>query len=167
MSIPVVALRALYKKDAAKFKERFSSPMLLWHDPASPLKGEYVPQATQAMAKYSVPRLKNPIAWEVRKTEEATDGMSVITLGRAVTNDITIDHRAVSRLHAFFMRDPKSKTWRISDSSSRNGTYVNDQRVEPGSWLDVKDRSIIRLGAAQVIFMLPRTFIAELGLTAA
>lgn len=48
-------------------------------------------------------------------------------LGRAPFNDVVVDDSAVSRHHADIHADPDG--YRISDISSRNGTFVNGEKI--------------------------------------
>ncbi len=87
---------------------------------------------------------------------ELNEGM--ITFGRGLLNDIVIDRPGVSRKHAGIMVDSEG-VW-IADLGSRNGTYVNDERIgsEP-TRLD--DEDFVELGgieeAGWIIKVMPRT----------
>jgi len=48
-------------------------------------------------------------------------------LGRAPFNDVVVDDSSVSRHHADIHADPDG--YRISDVSSRNGTFVNGEKI--------------------------------------
>lgn len=50
------------------------------------------------------------------------------TIGRAATNDVVLDSPLASRQHAVLLSEGPFVTLR--DSGSRNGTYVNGNRVE-------------------------------------
>lgn len=50
------------------------------------------------------------------------------TAGRHVRADIFLDDVTVSRKHAIFLRD--GNTFRVRDSGSLNGTYVNRERID-------------------------------------
>jgi pSer/pThr/pTyr-binding forkhead associated (FHA) protein len=54
---------------------------------------------------------------------------SSATIGRGATNDVSLQHdRRVSRHHAELRRD--AGQWVVTDLVSRNGVFVNGQRVE-------------------------------------
>ncbi|SCK44386.1 FOG: FHA domain [Variovorax sp. HW608] len=70
------------------------------------------------------------------------------TLGRGPRNDIVIDSPQASRVHAVITVEPAFVT--IRDLGSRNGTYVNDHRIQ--SQMLVHDDTI-RLGSYEMRFV--------------
>jgi len=72
---------------------------------------------------------------------------AVTRLGRALDNDIVINHSSVSRHHASI--EAVSGTFELRDLQSQNGTYVSDQRVTQGP---IADGDLIRLGQAPLTF---------------
>ncbi len=51
-------------------------------------------------------------------------------VGRHGDNDVVVDiGRTVSSRHAVIYRDPEDGSWWIEDAGSKNGTYVNDERI--------------------------------------
>ena len=66
---------------------------------------------------------------------------SKITLGRGLNVDLTIQDRLSSRLHCSI--EFKDNAWHISDFKSRNGTFVNGERIQEAR-LNIGDR--IRIG---------------------
>ncbi len=68
----------------------------------------------------------------------------VTTLGRESKNDIVVEHSSVSRRHAKIQSDDKGY-W-VHDLGSRNGTFVNAQKVETEARF-LNDGDKIQLGS--------------------
>jgi predicted component of type VI protein secretion system len=71
-----------------------------------------------------------------------------LTIGSAPDNDIVVEDRTVSRLHAVFERLPGG--WTVRDLGSRNGTFLNGTRLGELTVLRPGDK--VRLGSAEAIF---------------
>jgi pSer/pThr/pTyr-binding forkhead associated (FHA) protein len=72
-----------------------------------------------------------------------------LTLGKDPSNDVVLDaDPTVSRLHAVLERFPAG--WTLRDLTSRNGTFVNRERVLSECRLRAGDE--IRLGATRLTF---------------
>jgi hypothetical protein len=72
-----------------------------------------------------------------------------VTLGKASTNDVSLEHdETVSRLHAVF--ENLGFAWSIRDLGSRNGTYLNGERISAERVLRSKDE--VRVGKTRLIF---------------
>ncbi len=72
-----------------------------------------------------------------------------LTLGKDPSNDVVLGaDPTVSRLHAVLERF--SAGWTIRDLNSRNGTFVNGERILSASRLRAGDE--IRLGATRLLF---------------
>lgn len=84
-----------------------------------------------------------------------------MTIGRAVENDITIADPESSAVHAAL--EPLAGAWSISDLSSRNGTFVNGERVLSERPLRRGDE--IRIGRSRLIYR-PESTTAAIDLTA-
>jgi predicted component of type VI protein secretion system len=68
-------------------------------------------------------------------------------VGRATDADFTIEDVGVSRRHARFYRE--GEVYVVTDLGSRNGTYVNTQRVQAAS---LNDGDVIRVGGVEMVF---------------
>jgi len=75
-------------------------------------------------------------------------GQDRITIGRSADNTIHFDHPAVSRFHAIIER--MGKRFRITDTQSANGVYVNGALVEEQAWL--KEGDYIKVGPYDFVF---------------
>jgi hypothetical protein len=74
-----------------------------------------------------------------------------VTVGKSRANDLVVDDPEVSRMHAVLERYPAG--WCVRDLSSRNGTFVNGQRLTAERPLRVGDE--IRVGTTIIRFDAP------------
>jgi pSer/pThr/pTyr-binding forkhead associated (FHA) protein len=87
----------------------------------------------------------NPLM-PVRKDVDAVS-QARIFLGRSSTNDIPVPELTVSKLHAYFCRDPQVGTrWWVVDAGSANGTKVNGNAIEARARIDLMDGDEIEFG---------------------
>ena len=76
------------------------------------------------------------------------DGQRV-TLGKASSNAIALEHDdTISRLHAVF--ENLGAAWSIRDMGSRNGTYLNGEKITAERVLHSGDE--VRVGKSRLIF---------------
>jgi pSer/pThr/pTyr-binding forkhead associated (FHA) protein len=72
-----------------------------------------------------------------------------LTLGKAPTNDVPLDHdETVSRLHAVL--ENLGFAWSIRDLGSRNGTYLNGDKITAERVLRSGDE--VRVGKTKLLF---------------
>ncbi len=72
-----------------------------------------------------------------------------LTLGKASTNDVSLDHdETVSRLHAVL--ENLGFAWSIRDLGSRNGTYINGEKITAERVLRSGDE--VRIGKVRLLF---------------
>jgi pSer/pThr/pTyr-binding forkhead associated (FHA) protein len=76
---------------------------------------------------------------------------TVITVGRAASNDIPIDNLAVSGFHARIVSD--NGVYQVEDLNSTNGTFVNNRRI---SHLPLNNNDVITVGKYSLLFSDPR-----------
>jgi hypothetical protein len=101
------------------------------------------PEAVRAALIHDKPpaRLVRP----VRKVHRTFPHM--ITVGRALNNDLVVVDDSVSKLHAYFQKLPGTQRLGLIDSGSTNGTWLDDHRLPPeGAPLEVKAGSRLRFG---------------------
>lgn len=76
-----------------------------------------------------------------------------VTLGKASSNAIALEHDdTVSRLHAVF--ENLGAAWSIRDMGSRNGTYLNGEKITAERVLHSGDE--VRVGKSRLIFWMVR-----------
>jgi pSer/pThr/pTyr-binding forkhead associated (FHA) protein len=71
----------------------------------------------------------------------------VVRAGRSPESDIFLDDVTVSRNHAEFHRD--GHTFKVADSGSLNGTYVNRDRIES---VYLTDGDEVQIGKYRLVF---------------
>jgi pSer/pThr/pTyr-binding forkhead associated (FHA) protein len=65
--------------------------------------------------------------------------------------DISIDHPTTSSRHAALLASARPGRIKIEDGGSTNGTFVGDQRLEPGRRHELNDGDVIRFGGFFVL----------------
>jgi hypothetical protein len=70
----------------------------------------------------------------------------MLTLGRAANNDIVLELLSVSKVHAYFTKGRAG--WSVTDQRSTNGTFVDGQRLEPGTFVALADGAVVGIGPA-------------------
>ena len=71
-----------------------------------------------------------------------------ISVGRDENAEIQIDNLGISRLHCQLARGPNG--FLVRDLQSSNGTYVNRERVYPGTKKELKPDDVIHIGTVQL-----------------
>jgi hypothetical protein len=72
-----------------------------------------------------------------------------VTIGKASTNTVSLEHdETVSRLHAVI--EKLGFAWSIRDLGSRNGTYLNGERISAERVLRSGDE--VRVGRSRLVF---------------
>ena len=73
-------------------------------------------------------------------------------IGRSSNSHVRLGDLGASGSHARIMWDRAG--WAIKDLASRNGTYVDGTRVEPGTWVPLREDARIRFGASAETWVL-------------
>ena len=88
-------------------------------------------------------------AWLEDASGKRTPIHGVCSLGRAESNEVTLHDDTVSRRHAVIQPQGDQEYWLV-DFGSRNGSYVNGQRVAQPTRLH--DGATVAIGASQYVF---------------
>lgn len=90
----------------------------------------------------------------VRKRQQGNAFSSMITLGRAVNNDLVLPHPGISKFHAYFRQGPNGE-WLLRDANSLNGTRVDGVRLPGDRDQVLRPGSVLRLADAVTCEFLP------------
>jgi hypothetical protein len=72
-----------------------------------------------------------------------------ITIGRTPNNDVVIADHSVSRLHAYVRQ---GGSWIVADAGSKNGSWLDETRLEPRRETQLSPGAVLRLGDVRATF---------------
>jgi serine phosphatase RsbU (regulator of sigma subunit) len=75
-------------------------------------------------------------------------GVNNLKIGRSSTSDLVLQDLNISRLHAELVK--RTEGYFVLDAGGKNGTYVNEKRIEHPTLLQPGDR--VRLGTTTLVF---------------
>jgi hypothetical protein len=76
-----------------------------------------------------------------------------ILVGRSPVNDVVVAHPSVSKLHAFFEKDPQTGNLLVFDGESKFGTMLNERMLESGIGSTVKSGDVLVLAGHVCMFV--------------
>ena len=82
-----------------------------------------------------------------------------IAFGRGA-GDVVMPFAAMSKQHGQFVE--KNGEWFVSDVGSKNGTYVNGDKVQANALAPLRDKSTLRFGDVSARFLFPASFCQDL-----
>ncbi|HKR01772.1 MAG TPA: FHA domain-containing protein [Pyrinomonadaceae bacterium] len=80
-----------------------------------------------------------------------TPGGRRLGVGRGTDNDLYINDRSVSKIHAALLMN-KEGTLLVSDTGSTNGTFINGRRLNYGEARQIADGDVVGFGDVEVRF---------------
>ncbi len=98
-----------------------------------------VPQSMIVEPHYVVP---------IEKRNTSDQSYTVVTVGRARSNDIVLRHPSVSKTHAMFLIDQIGALG-LEDAASKNKTYVNGEIITKR--VNVETGDSIRIGSVETV----------------
>jgi FHA domain len=133
-------------------------PALLWEAPPIDEASASDHWVRTDAGQLSRPRAGEPVVFFVAKGKSTNNPFAMgVTVGRIESNDVIIEDGSVSRFHAWFQRDERTQTWTLTDAESRNGTWVDGNKLKGRERVVLKDESLLRFGDVQMQFYLAET----------
>lgn len=78
-----------------------------------------------------------------------------LLIGRSSNCDVVINDYSVSKSHAQFNHDVQLKRTMVTDMGSRNGTFMDEHRLEKGRPALIRSGDEIRLGRLNFVYLEP------------
>ena len=155
-------VRSLGQISLSAFLERIDCPVLVEsvvggddaHDNERAFRTEFV-----SVDELDGPGLGSMIQGEVLlvKKKEGALFSGHIGVGRTPNLDVCIPRHGISKFHGYFSVDPNGG-YRITDKDSKNGTYLDGKRLEPGVATPIGNSAELRFAAHAFRFMMPDAF---------
>jgi len=76
-----------------------------------------------------------------------------VMLGRALISDICLASPLISKLHAAFTYDSRTKCWFVSDLLATNGTWLNGHKLIPNKKQQLYVNDELQFGDASAVFL--------------
>jgi pSer/pThr/pTyr-binding forkhead associated (FHA) protein len=149
-----------YRHDPTTFQAAFGVPALMWEG-----QGATEHEAWERTREHAsrAPLAGDPQVLRVEKTNKPENAFAMgITLGRVESNDLVIVDDSVSRFHAYLRWDERALAWFVTDAESKNGSWVNEVKVEANQRVRVPDKARLRFGDTRFTFLLPASLCAVL-----
>lgn len=104
------------------------------------------------------------MVFPVRKNEERNAFGMMITVGRALNNDVVLESAGISKFHAHF--EQRDGRWCVCDAGSSNGTSVDDTLLEARRPFYLRDGAVLRFAKIVCRFQEPAGALAVFGIEA-
>jgi hypothetical protein len=134
-----------------------SWPVLVWEPPVQ--RWDFQSNACSVTPAAARARgTPGPLELHVLELRERFPARNELKLGRSLDNDAVLEDLTVSRMHAFFRKEPHTGVWHVVDAGSHNGTFVGGVLIVPGRPTPLFDRSALRFGRVEVSFLQASAF---------
>lgn len=147
--------------DPAGARASLKSPALVWKAPPQNVTESDHWMMTNTGGEMTRPRAGEPLILLVEKVPGRMNPFAMgVTIGRVESNDVVVDDGSVSRFHAWLQLDERTQTWAITDAESKNGTWVDGQKLAGKQRVALKDGAEVKVGDVVLRFLLPEALIA-------
>ena len=148
---PLSSLLEAFRRDPSR--PPTSCPVLIEGNETLAQERVYTTLDAKSAADISLGAPQDPRVHMLHKAADS-EFPDLIALGRGLSADLSINNSSVSKLHAY-IHGADNGSWEISDADSRNGTWVNHERLARGSAIGLQDGVEISLGQAIFLFYSP------------
>ena len=155
---------SFYNFSCAEFCDQHNHPFLLAVNPEGDQSESFLLQTAELIPSRD-PLLRSSEGFRIDyssdlpvyrvKKKMGTPFASRITIGRLETSDIVLQDGTVSKLHAYFTLEKDG--YHLNDAKSRNGTRLNDAKLEPGESRVVSYGDVIRVGLFSLRYVASET----------
>lgn len=137
--------------------KRWVHPVLVWEPPRN--RAALIDATVVTDVAVSLEH-DEPVVIEVVKGAFPNAFPFGVTIGHAENNDVVLRHQHVSRFHAYVKVVDGKRC--LVDAASRNGTWLNGQRLEPTRPVPLPPQALLRLGGADVTYLEPERLVGWL-----
>jgi len=139
-----------YLADPSSLHKRCPHPVLVWEPPTR--EAGHI-ETTDVSGKQADFAKGEPVAVEIVKGVVPNAFPFGVTVGHAENNDVVLRHDQVSRFHAYFQQSGRRR--HLVDANSRNGTWIEDEKLSPSKAYPLPPRATLRFGKLSVVFLEP------------
>ncbi len=145
-----------FRRDEARVWAEYQCPVLIWEALGTADAEHWETTSGQTPR---TPVVGDPRIFKLVKSDNSKNAFSLgITVGRVENNDLVLEDDSVSRFHAFFRSDDRGPGWFLTDAESKNGTWVNEVKLQPSERTLLNDGDKVRFGDAQLKFLVADSF---------
>lgn len=149
---PLSELLGRFRRSPDEVRTSLTVPLLLWLTPGTAIREHW--EQTHSTAPTG-PSGEARVFYLRKVSNDQNNAFSLgVTVGRVDNNDLVLQDDSVSRFHAYFRLDDR-QGWFVTDAESRNGTWVDGVKLAPNERAPVRDGCSVRMGVAELKFMLP------------
>ena len=119
------------------------------------LGNDYITSVTDPTGTQSEPTVAMSDPWLIVFPVQKRPGGAFrdqIGVGRTRNNDIALPYPRISKYHAYFTRSDDGREYFLADAGSKNGTFLNGERLAPREPVRVDDGASITFAEAQFRF---------------
>jgi pSer/pThr/pTyr-binding forkhead associated (FHA) protein len=136
--------------DPQALRARWIHPVIVWEPPR---KATGLIDVTDVTGTALSLERGEPMVIEVVKGAFANAFPFGVTIGHAENNDVVLRHHLVSRFHAYVKVVDGKRC--LVDAASRNGTWLDGQRLVPTRPVPLPPQAAIKLGGPSVTWLEP------------